>query len=60
MGRPKELTPKQMKFAELLVTNEGRMTATEAAKQAGYTQIKNFARAFKRWTGKTSTEFRNA
>ena len=36
MGRPKELTPKQMKFAELLVTNEGRMTATEAAKQAGY------------------------
>ena len=25
-----------MKFAELLVTNEGRMTATEAAKQAGY------------------------
>mgnify|MGYP002625128042 FL=1 len=38
MGRPKELTPKQMKFAELLVTNEGRMTATEAAKQAGYTE----------------------
>lgn len=37
-GRPKELTPKQMKFAELLVTNEGRMTATEAAKQAGYTE----------------------
>jgi phage terminase small subunit len=36
MGRPKELTPKQMKFAELLVTNEGKMTATEAAKQAGY------------------------
>ena len=36
MGRPKELTPKQMKFAELLVTNEGRITATEAAKQAGY------------------------
>ena len=27
-----------MKFAELLVTNEGRMTATEAAKQAGYTE----------------------
>jgi len=37
-GRPKELTPKQMKFAELLVTNEGRMTATEAARQAGYTE----------------------
>ena len=36
MGRPKELTPKQMKFAELLVTNEGKLTATEAAKQAGY------------------------
>jgi phage terminase small subunit len=36
MGLPKQLTEKQMKFAELLVYNEGRMTGTEAAKQAGY------------------------
>jgi phage terminase small subunit len=36
-GRPKELTPKQMKFAELFVTHEGRMTATQAAEAAGYT-----------------------
>ena len=36
MGLPKQLTEKQMKFAELLVYNEGRMTGTEAARQAGY------------------------
>jgi len=36
-GRPKELTPKQMKFAELFVNHEGRMTATQAAEAAGYT-----------------------
>ena len=36
MGVPKQLTEKQMKFAELLVYNEGRMTGTEAARQAGY------------------------
>jgi hypothetical protein len=32
----KQLTEKQMKFAELLVYNEGRITGTEAARQAGY------------------------
>ena len=36
MGVPKQLTPMQMKFAELLVYNEGRLTATECARQAGY------------------------
>jgi phage terminase small subunit len=36
MGVPKQLTEKQMKFAELLVYNEGRITGTEAARQAGY------------------------
>ena len=36
MGVPKRLTPMQMKFAELLVYNEGRLTATECARQAGY------------------------
>ena len=36
MGLPKQLTPMQMKFAELLVYNEGRLTATECARQAGY------------------------
>ena len=36
MGLPKQLTEKQMKFAELLVYNEGRITGTEAARQAGY------------------------
>jgi len=36
MGVPKQLTPMQIKFAELLVYNEGRLTATECARQAGY------------------------
>ena len=36
MGLPKRLTDQQMKFAHELVTNEGRITATEAAIRAGY------------------------
>jgi phage terminase small subunit len=36
MGVPKTLTEKQMKFAYELITNEGRKTATECAKDAGY------------------------
>ena len=36
MGLPKRLTDQQMKFAHELVTNEGRITATEAAVRAGY------------------------
>ena len=35
-GPLKRLTEQQMKFAQLLVYNEGRMTATECAIQAGY------------------------
>ena len=36
MGLPKKLTEMQMRFAYELVTNEGRKTATECAKDAGY------------------------
>jgi phage terminase small subunit len=36
MGVPKRLTEMQMKFAQLLVTNEGRKTKTECAIEAGY------------------------
>ena len=36
MGVPKRLTEKQMKFAQLLVSNEGRLNGTECAKEAGY------------------------
>ena len=36
MGLPKRLTEKQMKFAELVVSNEGRKTGTECAIEAGY------------------------
>ena len=38
MGVPKRLTEMQMKFAQLLVTNEGRKTKTECAIEAGYEQ----------------------
>jgi hypothetical protein len=38
MGAPKRLTDMQMKFAHELVTNEGRMTGTEAAIAAGYSK----------------------
>ena len=38
MGLPKRLTEMQMKFAHLLVTNEGRMTGYECAKEAGYSE----------------------
>ena len=36
MGLPKRLTEKQIKFANLVVANEGRKTATECAIEAGY------------------------
>ena len=37
MGVPAKLTERQIKFAELLVYNEGRMSPAECAKEAGYT-----------------------
>jgi phage terminase small subunit len=36
MGLPAKLTEKQIKFAELLVYNEGRMSPAECAFEAGY------------------------
>ena len=36
MGLPKQLTERQIKFAELLVYNEGRMSPAECANEAGY------------------------
>jgi phage terminase small subunit len=36
MGVPKRLTEQQIKFANLLVSEEGRMTATQCAVEAGY------------------------
>lgn len=36
MAAPKRITDQQKEFAHLLVSEEGRMTATECAKKAGY------------------------
>ena len=36
MGLPKNLTERQIKFAELLVYNEGRKSPSECAYEAGY------------------------
>ena len=38
MGLPKKLTPMQIKFANLIVSEEGRMTATDCAIAAGYSE----------------------
>ena len=38
MGLPKKLTSMQIKFANLVVTEEGRKTATECAIEAGYSE----------------------
>ena len=38
MGVPKQLTPKQIKFAQELVYNEGRKTATQCAIDAAYSE----------------------
>ena len=38
MGVPKRLTDQQIKFANLLVTEEGRKTATQCAIEAGYSK----------------------
>ena len=39
MGVPAKLTERQIKFAELLVYNEGRMSPAECAKEAGYKTV---------------------
>ena len=36
MGLPKKLTEAQVKFANLLVCEEGRKTATQCAIEAGF------------------------
>jgi len=36
MGLPKKLTEQQIKFANLLIADEGRKTATQCAIEAGY------------------------
>ena len=38
MGLPKQLTPKQIKFSQELVYNEGRKTATQCAIEAAYSE----------------------
>ena len=45
MGVPKRLTEMQQKFANLLVTNEGRKTPTECAIEAGYDKDSAYVRA---------------
>ena len=45
MGVPKRLTEMQQKFAQLLVTNEGRKTPTECAIEAGYANVSAAIRA---------------
>jgi len=45
MSLPKRLTEMQIKFAELLVFNEGRKTATECAIEAGYEKDSAYVRA---------------
>ena len=45
MGLPKRLTEMQMKFAQELVTNEGRKTPTECAIEAGYDKDSAYVRA---------------
>ena len=45
MGLPKKLTEMQIKFAQLLVTNEGRKTPTECAIEAGYDKDSAYVRA---------------
>jgi phage terminase small subunit len=36
MGLPKKLTEQQIKFANLLISQQGRMNATQCAIEAGY------------------------
>jgi len=45
MGVPKRLTEMQQRFAQLLVTNEGRKTPTECAVEAGYDKDSAYVRA---------------
>jgi phage terminase small subunit len=44
-GVPKRLTEMQIKFAQLVVTNEGRKSPTECAIEAGYDKDSAYVRA---------------
>jgi AraC-like DNA-binding protein len=37
-----------------------RLTLTEVAFQTGYSEMSTFYRAFRRWTGQTPREYRDA
>ena len=47
MGLPKRLTEKQIKFANLVVSEEGRKTNTECAVEAGYDENSAYVSASK-------------
>jgi phage terminase small subunit len=47
MGLPKRLTEKQIKFANLVVSEEGRKTNTECAVEAGYEENSAYVSASK-------------
>jgi AraC-like DNA-binding protein len=38
---------------------QSRLSITEIAFMLGFSDLSNFIRAFKRWTGKSPTEFRS-
>jgi len=47
MGLPKRLTEKQIKFANLIISEEGRKTNTECAIEAGYEENSAYVSASK-------------
>ena len=57
MGVPAKLTERQIKFAELLVYNEGRLSPAEAAFQAGYKTRPRQVREFSTIRTNICTEF---
>jgi AraC-like DNA-binding protein len=53
-----ELTDAVRRQRALLLLDDRRLTVTDVADRLGYSDVANFTRAFRRWTGRTPAAFR--
>jgi AraC-like DNA-binding protein len=54
-----ELLDAARKERALLLLRDAELTLEQVAERVGYSELSNFTRAFKRWTGTTPKRFRS-